>query len=32
MSHALVTVLQWYGAIAGAIAALIVSLDASIAI
>jgi hypothetical protein len=27
MSHALVTVLQWYGAIAGAIAALIVSLD-----
>ena len=27
MSHGLVDVLQWYGAIAGAIAALIVSLD-----
>ncbi|MBV9884837.1 MAG: hypothetical protein JO276_17645 [Sphingomonadaceae bacterium] len=27
MSHALVNVLQWYGAIAGTIAALIVSLD-----
>ena len=27
MSHTLVTVLQWYGAAAGAIAALIVSLD-----
>jgi hypothetical protein len=27
MSHGLVNVLQWYGAIAGAIAALIVSLD-----
>ena len=27
MSHGFVTVLQWYGAIAGAIAALIVSLD-----
>lgn len=27
MSHGLVTILQWYGAVAGAIAALIVSLD-----
>jgi hypothetical protein len=27
MSHGLVTMLQWYGAAAGAIAALIVSLD-----
>ena len=27
MSHGLVTLLQWYGAVAGAIAALIVSLD-----